>query len=70
MDSSEENLGLEDIDGNGVGGVDGLEDRIPSGKFRRIVGTEDCRVVAAKDCRTGGKLKIAALPANHICKSV
>ena len=28
MDSSEDNLGLEDTDGNGVGGIDELEDRI------------------------------------------
>ena len=54
VDSSEDNLGLEDIDGNGVGGVDGLEDRRLLGNCGRIVGTEDCRVVVAEDCRTGG----------------
>ena len=30
VDSSEEKLGLEDIDRSGIGGVDGLEDRILS----------------------------------------
>ena len=28
VDSSEDSLGMKDIDGNGVGGVDGVEDRI------------------------------------------
>ena len=28
--SSEEKLGLEDTDGNGIGGIDGVEDRILS----------------------------------------
>lgn len=34
MDPSEEKLGLEDIDGNGVGGVDEVEDRIV---FRKLL---------------------------------
>ena len=37
MDSSEEELGLEDVAGNGVGGVVSSEERTR-------VGTEDCRV--------------------------
>ena len=45
MDSSEDNLGLEDIDGNGVGGVDEVEDGILLGNCKIIVGTEDCRVI-------------------------
>ena len=52
VDSSEETLGLEDIAGNGVGGVVELEERIMSGDC----GTEDCRVVVVEDCRTGGGL--------------
>jgi len=50
VDSSEEELGLEDVAGDGVGGVVKLEERTH-------VGTEDCRVVVVEDCRTGGELK-------------
>ena len=54
-DSSEENLGKEDIDRSRSGGIDGSEDsRILLEGCGRIVGTEDCRVVAIEDCRTGG----------------
>ena len=53
-DSSVEKLGLEDIAGNGVGGVFGLEERIMS----RDCGTEECRVVVVEDCRTGGGLDL------------
>ena len=52
---------MEDIDGNGVGGVDGLEDWILLGNGGRVVGTEDCRVVVLEDCRTGGKLKSCSI---------
>ena len=41
MDSSEEKFGLEDMAGNGVGGVVELEERIMSGNC----GTEGCREV-------------------------
>ena len=57
MDSSEEELGSEDIDGNEVGGVVELEDRIMSGNC----GTEDTRVVAVEDFRTGGELNIFSI---------
>ena len=60
--SSEEEFGLEDVAGNGVGGVVTLEDRIMSGSCGRIVGTEDCRVVVVEDCRAGGDLKICRTP--------
>ena len=56
VDSSEHNLGLEGTDGNGVGGVYEVEDWILLGHCGRIVGTEDCRVVVAEDCRTGGTI--------------
>ena len=61
VDSSTEKLGLEDIDGNGVGGVDEVEDRILFGNSRRIVGMKDCRVVVVEDCRTGGELKSCSI---------
>ena len=54
MDSSEESLGLEDIAGNGFGGVVELEERIMSGNC----GTEDRRVVVVEDYRTGGRLNL------------
>ena len=52
VDSSENNLGLEDIAVNGLGGVVELEERIMSGDC----GTEDRRIVVLEDCRIGGKL--------------
>ena len=50
-------LALEDIDGNGAGGVDEVQDWNLFGNSGIIVGTEDCRVVVVEDCRTGGKLQ-------------
>ena len=54
MDSSEESLGMKDIDGNGVGDVDEVEDRILLGNCKETVGTEDRRVVVVEDCGTRG----------------
>ena len=45
---------MKDIDGNGVGGVDKVEDRIPLGNCRGLVDTEDRRVVVVEDCGTRG----------------
>ena len=57
VDSLEESLGMKDIDGNGVGCVDKVEDRIMLGNCGIIVGTEDRRVVVVEDCRTRGFFK-------------
>ena len=50
MDSSAEELGMEDIAGHGFGGVVVSEERIVPGSC----GMKERRVVAVKDCRTGG----------------
>ena len=57
VDSSDEVLGVEDIDRSGIGDIDGLEDQILLGDSVRVVGTQDCRVVVVEDYRTGGELK-------------
>ena len=57
MDSSEQQLGKEDIDRNKNGGIDGLEDRILLDDCGGVVGTEDCGVVGVEDCRTGGEFQ-------------
>ena len=55
VDSSEENIGKVDVDRSKSGGIDGFEDdRILLEDCGGIVGMEDCRVVVAEDCRTGG----------------
>ena len=53
---------MENIDRSGIGGVDGLEDRTLLGNCGTIVGTEDCRVVVAEDCRTGGEFNSCSIP--------
>ena len=57
VDSSEENLGSEDIGRSRTGGIDRSEDRMLLGNCGRVVSAEDCRVVVVEDCRTGGELK-------------
>ena len=45
------------MDGNGVGGVDKVEDRILLGNCRGIVGTEDRREVVVEDFGARGKME-------------
>ena len=55
MHLSEENVGKVDIHKSRIGGIDGPDiDRILMKDCKGIMGTEDCRVVAEEDCRTGG----------------
>ena len=44
-----------DIERSRSGGIDGSEvERILLGNCKEIKGTEDCKVVAEENCRTGG----------------